>query len=91
MTRLRIRPVLALGALALVLAGCGHGANFGDMLFSGFGGVCWLLHVIAVVWALVNIANSTADTGSKLLWGAFVFFFPVLGLAVWYFAGPRST
>ncbi|MEM1116575.1 MAG: PLD nuclease N-terminal domain-containing protein [Bacteroidota bacterium] len=90
MTSFRTLPVLALGALALVLTGCG-GANFGDMVFGGAGGVCGLLHIIAVVWAFVNIANSTADTGSKLLWGAFVFFFPLLGLAVWYFAGPRSA
>ena len=91
MTQLRTLPALALGAFALVLAGCGNGANFGDMIFGGAGGVCGLLHIIAVVWAFVNIANSTADTGSKVLWGAFVFFFPVLGLAVWYFAGPRSS
>ena len=91
MTLLRSLPALALSALAIGLAGCGNGSNFGEMIFGGFGGVCWLLHVIAVVWAFVQIANSSADTGAKLLWGAFVFFFPVLGLVVWYFAGPRSA
>lgn len=90
MTSLRTVPALVLGALALTLAGCGTGSNFGDMIFGGYGGFCWLLHVIAVVWAFVQIANSTADTGAKLLWGAFVFFFPLLGLIVWYFYGPKS-
>ena len=89
MTSLRPVPALVLGALALTLAGCADG-NFGELVFSGPGGLCGLIILIADIWAFVQIANSTADTGSKLLWAALVFFFPVGGLLLWYFFGPKS-
>lgn len=90
MTRLRTLPALVLGASALTLTGCGNGDNVGDMLFGGYRGPCWLIHVILVVVAFVKIANSTADTGTKLLWGAIVFFFPVVGLIAWWLWGPKG-
>lgn len=89
MAPLRPLPVLLLAALAVVVSGCA-GGNFGELLFSGPGGLCGLIVLIADVWAFVQIANSTADTGSKLLWAALVFFFPVGGLALWYFFGPKG-
>lgn len=90
MDRLRTLPVLALGALALLLAGCNTGDNALDLLFGGYGGVCWLIHVVFVVVAFVKIANSSADTGGKLLWAAAVFFFPVVGLIAWWIWGPKG-
>ncbi len=89
MTTLRSLPALVLGALTLALAGCARG-NVGELVFSGPGGLCGLIILIADIWAFVQIANSTADTGSKLLWAALVFFFPVGGLLIWYFFGPKS-
>lgn len=89
MTSLRTLPALLLGALALTLTGCA-GGNLGDMVMGGPGGFCGLLHVIVAVWALVQIANSNADTGGKILWAALVFFFPLGGLILWYFFGPKS-
>ena len=89
MKRLRTLPALFLGALALTLTGCA-GGNLGELVMSGPGGICGLIHLIVAVWALVQIANSTADTGGKILWAAIVFFFPVGGLALWYFFGPKS-
>ncbi len=89
MNSLRTFPALVLGVFALTLAGCA-GGNLGDMVMSGPGGFCGLLHLIAAVWALVQIANSSADTGGKILWAALVFFFPVGGLILWYFFGPKS-
>ena len=89
MSRLKLVPALLLTALALTLGGC-VGGNVGDLLGSAGGGVCGLLILIADIWAFVKIANSTADTGSKLLWAALVFFFPVGGLLIWYFFGPKG-
>ncbi len=43
-----------------------------------------------VVVAFVKIANSSADTGGKLLWAAAVFFFPVVGLIAWWIWGTKS-
>ena len=49
-----------------------------------------LLVLIADVWAIVNILQSTADTGKKVLWTVLVIVLPVLGFILWYFAGPKS-
>ncbi len=87
MTRTRVLPALLLGAVAL--AGCARG-NVGELVMSGPGGLCGLILLILDIVALVKIANSAADTGSKVLWGALVFFFPVGGLVLWYFFGPKS-
>ncbi|PAP79775.1 hypothetical protein B1759_13330 [Rubrivirga sp. SAORIC476] len=57
---------------------------------TGYGSFCGLIHIVFVVVALVKIANSNADTGSKLLWAAAVFFFPFLGLIAWWIWGPKS-
>lgn len=89
MTR-SFRPLPALLAAlgAVLLAGCGGTAL--DLVDGGSLGLCGVLHLVAVVWAFVQIANSRADQGSKILWGLVVFFFPVIGLIAWYFAGPKS-
>ena len=81
-------PLALAGLAAVVLAGCG-----GTVLdiVDGRMGVCGVLHLVAVVWAFVQIANSRADQGSKVLWGLVVFFFPVVGLIAWYFFGPKSS
>lgn len=89
MTSLRTLPALLVGVLSLTLAGCAD-RNFGELLFRGPGGICGLIILIADIWAFVQIANSTADTGAKLLWAALVFFFPVGGLLIWYFFGPKG-
>lgn len=43
------------------------------------------------IWAIVNIINSTASTGSKVLWTLFVLLLPLLGFIIWLIAGPRSN
>jgi hypothetical protein len=42
------------------------------------------------VWAIVNIAQSGATTGKKVLWIVLVLVLPVLGLILWFLLGPRS-
>jgi hypothetical protein len=53
-------------------------------------GIFGLIVLIADVWAIVNIFQSSADTGTKVLWTVLVIVLPVLGLILWYFLGPRS-
>jgi hypothetical protein len=53
-------------------------------------GIFGLIVLIADVWAIVNIFQSGADTGTKVLWTVLVIVLPVLGLILWYFLGPRS-
>lgn len=55
------------------------------------GGVFGLLILIADIWAIVNIFQSSASTGSKVLWTVLVLLLPLLGLIIWFFAGPRGA
>jgi hypothetical protein len=54
------------------------------------GGLIGLLILIADVWAIVNITQSSASTGRKVLWIVIVLLFPVLGLLLWLLLGPRT-
>lgn len=88
MTR-SLAPLLAAGLAAVVLAGCGGNAL--DVADSATYSVCGLLHLIAVIWAFVQIAGSLASQGTKILWALVVFFMPLVGLILWYFAGPKRA
>ncbi|MGA2187221.1 MAG: PLD nuclease N-terminal domain-containing protein [Steroidobacteraceae bacterium] len=57
------------------------------MQYQGLGG---LIVLIADVWAIVNIFQSAADTGRKVIWTVLVIVLPVLGFILWYFLGPKS-
>jgi succinate dehydrogenase/fumarate reductase cytochrome b subunit len=57
------------------------------MRYEGFGG---LIVLIADVWAIVNILQSGASTGSKVLWTVIVILLPILGFILWFFLGPRT-
>jgi Phospholipase_D-nuclease N-terminal len=54
------------------------------------GGLWGLIVLVADVWALINILQSGADTGTKVLWTVLVIFLPVLGFILWYFMGPKT-
>jgi hypothetical protein len=56
-----------------------------------FEGILGVLILIADVWAIINIAGSSATTGAKALWIVLVLLLPVLGLIAWYLAGPKSA
>ncbi|HWJ37090.1 MAG TPA: PLD nuclease N-terminal domain-containing protein [Steroidobacteraceae bacterium] len=58
------------------------------MQYQGLGG---LIVLIADVWAIVNIFQSGADTGRKVLWTVLVIVLPVLGFILWYFLGPKTA
>ena len=53
-------------------------------------GLWGLLVLIADVWAIVNIVQSGAETGTKVLWVVLVVVLPVLGFVLWWFLGPRT-
>ena len=53
-------------------------------------GLWGLLVLIADVWAIVNIVQSSADTGKKVLWVVLVVVLPVLGFLLWLLLGPRT-
>jgi hypothetical protein len=49
-----------------------------------------LLHLILFIWALVSILGSSASGMAKLLWSLVVLIFPLIGLIIWFFAGPKK-
>ena len=55
------------------------------------GGLWGLLVLIADIWAIVNILQSSADTGRKVLWTVVVIVLPVLGFILWLILGPRTA
>jgi len=54
------------------------------------GGLGGLIILVADVWALINIFQSSADTGTKVLWTVLVIVLPVLGFILWLFLGPKT-
>ncbi|MBT8121772.1 MAG: PLD nuclease N-terminal domain-containing protein [Gammaproteobacteria bacterium] len=55
------------------------------------GGLLGLLILAADVWAILNIFQSTSTTGAKALWIVLVLALPLIGVVIWYFAGPREA
>ncbi|MFC3170047.1 PLD nuclease N-terminal domain-containing protein [Paracoccus fontiphilus] len=43
------------------------------------------------VWAIASVINTNVSTGTKILWIALIAILPVLGLIIWYFAGPKAN
>ena len=50
-----------------------------------------LVVLIADIWAIVNILQSTADTAKKVLWTVLVIVLPVVGFILWYLLGPKTV
>lgn len=60
------------------------------MLSVGYNGLWGLLILAGDIWAVINIAQSSAANEKKLLWILVVVLLPLLGLILWYFLGPRG-
>lgn len=56
-----------------------------------FEGLFALLILVADIWAILNIFQSSESNGSKALWIVLVLVLPVLGFVIWYFAGPKTS
>lgn len=57
----------------------------------GFGGLFGLAILILDIWAIISIIGSSASTGHKILWTLLVLVLPVIGLIIWFLAGPRPA
>ncbi len=55
------------------------------------GGIFSLLLLIACVWAIVQVFQSRASTGSKVFWIVLILLLPLIGLIIWFLAGPRGS
>ena len=54
------------------------------------GGIIGLLILAADIWAIVNVVQSRAGNGAKVLWILAILVLPVIGLLVWLLVGPRG-
>lgn len=55
------------------------------------GGLFGLIILILDIIALVHVFGSTASTGAKVLWTLLILILPLIGLIIWFFAGPRKS
>ena len=55
-----------------------------------YGGILGLLILAGDIWAIINIVQSSASNGKKLLWILLVLLLPLLGLILWFLLGPRD-
>ncbi len=53
-------------------------------------GILGILILIADIYAIVKVVQSRAKTGLKVIWIIVVLLLPLIGLIVWFFAGPGS-
>lgn len=54
-------------------------------------GILGLLHLIVVIWAVLSIFKSGASTGAKIIWSLLVLILPLVGLIIWFLAGPKGN
>ena len=47
-----------------------------------------LLILVLDIFAIIKIIQSSASVTEKILWILAVLIFPVVGMIVWFFAGP---
>jgi Phospholipase_D-nuclease N-terminal len=53
-------------------------------------GLFGLFILVADIFAIVKIVQSSVPTGEKALWCLLILILPVLGLLIWFAAGPRN-
>ena len=54
------------------------------------GGLLGLVILALDIFAIYNVFQSGAATGTKLLWTLIILVLPVLGLVAWFFVGPKK-
>jgi len=51
-------------------------------------GIVSVIVLIADIYAIVMILQSSAKSVEKLIWALVVFVLPLIGFIIWYLAGP---
>jgi flagellar motor component MotA len=47
-----------------------------------------LIVLVAAIYAVIMIVQSSEDVLKKILWSLLVLILPLIGVIIWYFAGP---
>lgn len=53
------------------------------------GGIIGFIILVLDIWAIVRLLGSSAPVGAKILWSLLIIFLPLIGLVIWYLAGPK--
>ena len=77
-------PILLIAGLTIFLAGCAGPTLFDYIVNFSHIGLCWTIVAILDVIALIEVWGSRRGTGSKVLWGFLIIFFPIFGCLVYY-------
>jgi len=51
-------------------------------------GILGVIVLILDIFAIFKIAQSSESTGKKILWALLVIILPIIGLVIWFIAGP---
>jgi hypothetical protein len=54
------------------------------------GGLFGFLVLVLNVWAIVRTVQSSAGTGTKVVWIILILLLPVLGFILWLILGPKG-
>lgn len=54
------------------------------------GGLFGLIILVLDVLAIIKVVQSGASTVSKTVWVVIILLLPVIGLLLWFFAGPKG-
>jgi succinate dehydrogenase/fumarate reductase cytochrome b subunit len=54
------------------------------------GGFLGFIVLVLDIWAIISTVKSAASTGAKVLWVILILLLPVVGLIIWWFAGPKG-
>jgi len=52
-------------------------------------GILGFILLVADIWAIVSVFQSRTTTGKKVFWIVLVLILPVIGLILWFLAGPK--
>ncbi|MCL7420878.1 MAG: PLD nuclease N-terminal domain-containing protein [Methylobacter sp.] len=55
------------------------------------GGFLGFVILVLDIWAIIKVVQSGASTGMKVLWVVLILILPVVGLIIWWFAGPKGN
>jgi hypothetical protein len=58
-------------------------------MMGGFG-LLWLIGLIAVIWAVIDIVKQKKETGWKLIWLIISILLSVIGVILYYFISGRK-
>lgn len=53
------------------------------------GGLLGLIILIADIWAIIKTIESSATTGTKVVWVVVILLLPILGLILWLLLGRK--